>query len=221
MTPSETQLDQLETLLGDFPEGCEPMLVSELDGFMAAAIICPDLISPTKWVEKILGFAVGQGAPVFENPDTLQKALDALMEHYNDVIDNLFDGRYGPVCDIDQRNDEIIWVLWADGFGQFLDRYPRPWSAIMRSNDKNAIAAFAGLKRLADIARDDTGAFAELSDADWQEAPTKIAEWVVTLNDWRLEQADASVSSARGKVGRNERCPCGSGKKYKKCCGLN
>ena len=21
------------------------------------------------------------------------------------------------------------------------------------------------------------------------------------------------------KVGRNEKCPCGSGKKYKKCCG--
>jgi SWIM/SEC-C metal-binding protein len=24
---------------------------------------------------------------------------------------------------------------------------------------------------------------------------------------------------AEKKVGRNERCPCGSGKKYKKCCG--
>ncbi|WP_371680590.1 SEC-C metal-binding domain-containing protein [Microvirga sp. KLBC 81] len=24
-----------------------------------------------------------------------------------------------------------------------------------------------------------------------------------------------------GKVGRNDPCPCGSGKKYKKCCGLN
>jgi len=23
------------------------------------------------------------------------------------------------------------------------------------------------------------------------------------------------------KVGRNEPCPCGSGKKFKKCCGLN
>jgi preprotein translocase subunit SecA len=23
------------------------------------------------------------------------------------------------------------------------------------------------------------------------------------------------------KVGRNDLCPCGSGKKYKKCCGLN
>ena len=23
------------------------------------------------------------------------------------------------------------------------------------------------------------------------------------------------------KIGRNEPCPCGSGKKYKKCCGAN
>ena len=23
------------------------------------------------------------------------------------------------------------------------------------------------------------------------------------------------------KIGRNDLCPCGSGKKYKKCCGLN
>jgi uncharacterized protein YchJ len=23
------------------------------------------------------------------------------------------------------------------------------------------------------------------------------------------------------KIGRNDPCPCGSGKKYKKCCGLN
>ncbi len=23
------------------------------------------------------------------------------------------------------------------------------------------------------------------------------------------------------KIGRNEQCPCGSGKKYKKCCGFN
>ncbi|MDO8446597.1 MAG: SEC-C metal-binding domain-containing protein [Deltaproteobacteria bacterium] len=23
------------------------------------------------------------------------------------------------------------------------------------------------------------------------------------------------------KIGRNDSCPCGSGKKYKKCCGMN
>jgi uncharacterized protein YecA (UPF0149 family) len=29
----------------------------------------------------------------------------------------------------------------------------------------------------------------------------------------------AGPSRPRIKVGRNEPCPCGSGKKYKKCCG--
>jgi uncharacterized protein YecA (UPF0149 family) len=29
------------------------------------------------------------------------------------------------------------------------------------------------------------------------------------------------VKRASDKVGRNDPCPCGSGKKYKKCCGAN
>ncbi|MCP4385681.1 MAG: hypothetical protein GY798_30450 [Hyphomicrobiales bacterium] len=35
--------------------------------------------------------------------------------------------------------------------------------------------------------------------------------------------ADEPPTMARrfGKVGRNQPCPCGSGKKYKRCCGLN
>ena len=35
--------------------------------------------------------------------------------------------------------------------------------------------------------------------------------------------ADSSVHTARHgrKIGRNDPCPCGSGKKYKKCCGIN
>ena len=45
-----------------------------------------------------------------------------------------------------------------------------------------------------------------------------------TLNQLR-EAADAAQASARRaaastpKIGRNDPCPCGSGKKYKKCCG--
>ena len=28
-----------------------------------------------------------------------------------------------------------------------------------------------------------------------------------------------TVKRATPKIGRNDKCPCGSGKKYKKCCG--
>jgi preprotein translocase subunit SecA len=38
----------------------------------------------------------------------------------------------------------------------------------------------------------------------------------------RGEGSDANQPVTRGKkVGRNDPCPCGSGKKYKKCCGVN
>jgi preprotein translocase subunit SecA len=35
----------------------------------------------------------------------------------------------------------------------------------------------------------------------------------------RPEPAPARLAAPHAKVGRNEPCPCGSGKKYKKCCG--
>ena len=59
-------------------------------------------------------------------------------------------------------------------------------------------------------------------------AADNIARCVVTFNAWRLasyqpmQGIDSRMSSASTKkVGRNDPCPCGSGKKYKKCCGLN
>lgn len=56
------------------------------------------------------------------------------------------------------------------------------------------------------------------------------AEWLYTLEQWddiltaekrseitkEFRQSKIAVSN---KVGRNDTCPCGSGKKYKKCCG--
>lgn len=57
------------------------------------------------------------------------------------------------------------------------------------------------------------------------------AEWLYTLPGWEgilsaekrkeLEKAYKKSKTVvkENKVGRNDACPCGSGKKYKKCCG--
>ncbi len=59
------------------------------------------------------------------------------------------------------------------------------------------------------------------------------ADWLYELPQWdkifddetkkRLyrEQKQAGTVRKEKKVGRNDPCPCGSGKKYKKCCGKN
>ncbi len=42
------------------------------------------------------------------------------------------------------------------------------------------------------------------------------------INDrWYYVDGEKPKTLHKNKVGRNESCPCGSGKKYKKCCGFN
>lgn len=59
------------------------------------------------------------------------------------------------------------------------------------------------------------------------------ADWLYELPQWDkifdeetkkhlyLEQKQSGTVRKEKKVGRNDSCPCGSGKKYKKCCGRN
>ena len=57
------------------------------------------------------------------------------------------------------------------------------------------------------------------------------AEWLYNLEQWNdifseekrkelyKEQKRSTTVVKEKKIGRNEPCPCGSGKKYKHCCG--
>ncbi|MBS4015979.1 MAG: SEC-C domain-containing protein, partial [Candidatus Latescibacteria bacterium] len=52
-----------------------------------------------------------------------------------------------------------------------------------------------------------------------------IAPAQESKNEYQPSQAKVGANmpqrNAKAKVGRNDPCPCGSGKKYKKCCGMN
>ncbi len=54
-----------------------------------------------------------------------------------------------------------------------------------------------------------------------QEESMRRQERRASLNYNRGEGGPAQPVTKGKKTGRNEPCPCGSGKKYKKCCGLN
>lgn len=58
------------------------------------------------------------------------------------------------------------------------------------------------------------------------------AEWLYTLPQWndilpedkrkelyKKQKNSGTIQNENRKVGRNDPCPCGSGKKYKQCCG--
>ena len=216
------QLDEELLALGE-----ETMLLEELDGFIAGLLICPDLIKPGEWLPIIWNRYSPDQRPAFDNLDHVNRVLGLVMEHYNDVARMLMErpGRYSPLFAIDKRNDDIIWELWIEGFERAIALRPASWKTLLDA-DVDTAAAMSGMLMLADIARGDKQV--EDSDILSAAAPNKIADWVVTLNEWRLANYQPipgvhpkGASAPTKKVGRNDPCPCGSGKKYKKCCGAS
>ena len=228
-TKQPRRLGQLEREL--LALGEEAMLLEELDGFIAGLLVCPELIKPSEWLPVVWGTAEGD-PPAFDSLEHLNRVLALVMEHYNDVARTLVDrpDRYRPLFPVDARHDDILWEIWIVGFEKAVKLRPAAWQALMVADDETA-RAMSGLLTLADVERSDPRFAKEQLDALTALAPNKIGPWVVALNEWRIANREPThvfrpppatpFAAPSGKVGRNDPCPCGSGKKYKKCCGLN
>jgi uncharacterized protein len=89
---------------------------------------------------------------------------------------------------------------------------------------EKAISRLLGLAAVADR---DPGFTEAERETMTETAPDMIGPMVLILNEWRLanckpaQMSRSLLTTTKSKVGRNEPCPCGSGKKYKKCCGMN
>src|SRR5438045_73475 len=61
----------------------------------------------------------------------------------------------------------------------------------------------------------------EEKQAEQIERKRKRAEFVMSQQGGNGDAASQQVKREGAKVGRNDPCPCGSGKKFKKCHGVN
>ncbi|MFN3282542.1 MAG: SEC-C metal-binding domain-containing protein [Tabrizicola sp.] len=103
---------------------------------------------------------------------------------------------------------------------------PARFKATVESSDEEIASSIPMLLVLHEIAEGGS----ELGEDAVREldamAPDVIPDLVANLNAWVKAQGRTKgpanlpgVAAARAKVGRNDPCPCGSGKKFKKCCG--
>lgn len=209
-------LHKLERFLARADHSDETMLLSELDGYLAGVVVCPELMMPSEWLDGIWG---GEG-PIFASEGEAQEILDAVMAHYNDVIRHLGrPGKYAPILEKD-TDGGILWAMWASGFARATALRPEAWADFSFSEDqevRRAMALFRKLGELADLPGDQ---FTETDNILDEAAHALIPEHLETLHAARLAMHGvATLSGAPQKtVGRNDPCPCGSGKKFKKCC---
>ena len=209
----------------------ETMPIEELDGFIAGLMVCPDLIKPGEWLPIVWGHDRADPQPTVDNLDHVNRVLGLLMEHYNDIARTLMDcpDRYSPLFAVDERNGDILWELWIEGFKKAVNLRPDTWQKLL-DTDADTATAMRGMLTLADLARGDRRLPRKNRDALTATAPDDIVRWIVTLNKWRLANyrpiqnavpMPRSPFTPAQKIGRNDPCPCGSGEKYKRCCGLN
>jgi uncharacterized protein len=229
MAKSPPYLRQLRRELLELVD--DAMLLEELDGFIAGIVCCPDLIQPGDWLPVVWGRADDDNAPVFETVEHANKVITLVMGHYNHVAVTLSKtpDRYLPLFAEDDRNGEILWEIWIEGFEKAMQLRPTAWLPLLEA-DAEISDAVRGLLTLTEVARRDEGISKVRRDELQEIAHELIGPWVIAINEWRMENYSAVAAKGSappashtpfGRVGRNDPCPCGSGKKYKKCCGLN
>jgi uncharacterized protein len=207
--------------------GPDAMLPEELDGFVAGLLVCPEMIKPGDWLPVVYDAGGAETAP-FDDLAHANRVLALIMQHYNSVAVMLFEHpeRYRPLLPVVGDND-VVWEVWIDGFAAALDFAPEAWETLQETAPATS-EAFDGLMRLVEISAAGADLGPAERDALGATAAADISRWIIALNKWRLDNNKAARGiewgpppAARGKIGRNEPCPCGSGKKYKRCCGLN
>ena len=216
-----SRLRRLDDALADLPLD-EPMLLTELDGFLTGILISPDPVMPAEWMQDVWGADEGGLAP-FEDPLDVQWFTDAVMAQLNEIVRNLARGKLQPIFDVDERNGDVLWELWLDGFAQAMALRPDGWAALAAGEDTDAADAAEQLTMLIAVARNESSLDSVQINAVQDDAPADLVDAVLRLHAAKLRRGDAPAAVPIGarstKIGRNEPCRCGSGKKLKRCCG--
>ncbi|MEQ1819882.1 MAG: UPF0149 family protein [Terricaulis sp.] len=216
----DDNLAMLDAFLADRVDD-DGLMLCDLDGFLTAVAIGPELILPSEWAPLIWGV----NAPVFESDDEAQQILGAVMNRYNAILMALAPdpSTYEPIL---RANDdgELIAKDWAEGFLMGLALRREAWAPMLESDDAITLLPILVLgdeSALAQLTAD-----AEDKDLLRSACAEELDQTVIAIDRfWKSrrragDNGDRSHSPTRGpKVGRNQPCPCASGRKFKHCCG--
>lgn len=192
--------------------------VSELDGYFAAVACAPQIIMPSNWMPVIWG---GEAfTPEWQSKKDVEQFTAAVFDLYNTVMGDLQAGTYEPVFQESIGSDSPLFIVdeWCEGFLRGLSLWGEMPPEDMRHLEKclYPIRYFCTDEGLQHI---NTMPDAEILHL--QESIVPNVEELYRHFSKRVKTSATTFIHATPKVGRNEPCPCGSGKKYKKCCGLN
>lgn len=228
---TDDDLDELDQFLLDAEGIEESMDLSMLDGFFAATLSGPTTILPSEWMRWVWDTEKGRDSPVFSGMDQAQRIIGLLMRHMNDVAGTLQNApdQYEPLIQESPNDGDPVPVIdeWCVGFMKGVSLDPTGWLPVTIGHPDwlSTMLLYGTEEGWEQLKKKD------FSMDDHRRRAAELAQTVQKIHAHFLEQrkAQAAVGTPavmRGqpirntvKVGRNDPCPCGSGKKYKHCHG--
>ncbi len=222
---SEDEIDRLAARLADFPGA---MSLESVDGLFCALIAAPGLTMPSDYLPVILD-STSPESGAFRDEADAQETIGLLMRYWNSIARD-FESEDVHLPYVEEPGLEgITGRAWARGYMLGTRLAPQGWNRIFGDDREGLILMIPVV--------------AGEVDPDWPKdplTPDKSDELLRSMiagavRGYRYFKADRlaqarSAAAARTprpapferespKVGRNDPCPCGSGKKYKRCCG--
>lgn len=239
---TDAEFAELDELLATTPAPLQALDASMLDGYLCGVLVQPRLIETEEWLPNIFDYDGGQ-LPDDTDPAWLARVRELVERRYKALNRAMVEnGWFDPVVlDLDEESqtetpddeDPVYAAMtpisrtllpWVAGFQHACLCFPE----LAEMPDDAVMAALARLYRHLPAETDEEKEVIATLD---REHPLKdlddaIEELVVTVADLRdlTEEHRYKVETLRRegpKVGRNDPCPCGSGRKYKQCHGAN
>ena len=133
---------------------------------------------------------------------TLKVVDDQWMEH----IDNMDELKNGIGLRAYGQKDPVVQYR-IEGFDMF--------DAMVENIKIDITKSLLHLEKADNVQREEA---AQITDASLRDTAISLVDGSITPKEGGLNK---TVVNQEPKVGRNDPCPCGSGKKYKNCCGRN
>ncbi|MGL6071467.1 UPF0149 family protein [Craterilacuibacter sp.] len=213
---TDADLTRLETLLSPLAVDGSTMRTDEVQGFFCAVASGPDRMP----LDELLNEALGD-APAFGSAEEEAEARELLTRLFQNTEDALANGDMPEmILFSEEDSDEADYWAWCNAYLYALDVVETDWFEV--ADDEGFEDLLYPVMALGGIFEQEDGEdLISFSDAELDAFKDEVEDAILAVYAyWRAkEQAPATVRREGDKVGRNDPCPCGSGKKYKACCG--
>jgi len=228
---TDAQELRLKRFLASHQRPRETLSYNALAGFLFAISCAPDLIPMSEWLPLVFG-GDEEG---FENDEEAREILFCMMSFYNSVNDAALDDCRGlpPGCILSSNPMDNLLVNaplseWSKGFLRGYAFSREAWDVRLDDGKRTeldkalVVLTFFSRRELAENMASlvENTTLAELSTAMLGFFPGAIGTFANLGQSAFRELLGKELARARSRqIGRNDSCPCGSGKKYKRCCG--